>query len=441
MIKLFKKSGGAIVKRFLRRFSCAALAVVMVLSLSACGTSNTAKNTKGEKTKLTFALWDENQKPVFDQIIQKFESANPDISVDVQLTPWADYWTKLDAAMGAGNAADVFWMNTYLPKYADAGVVEPLDQYIQKDKVNLDDYVSVITKLYNYKGKQYGMPVGMDTVQVFYNKAIFAKYGVTEPKDGWTWDDMVKIGGQLRDKIKQSKGSEYPVVMELDAQPSYFNFIKQDGGYVISDDGKTSGFNLPGTVKAYQDVLDLMKSNIMPSYKVLSDTKGTDIFLSQKAAILFMGTWQAVTLDNSSFASNIGTIQMPKMADNNESVVAGLGYAMNAKCKNKDAAWRLIKYLAGEESNKMQAEAKIDIPALISAQQYYSPNFKHLDPNVFFKVAQTGYPFPTSSSVGDWLTVVSDTSAKIFSGQVTPQQGCQQIYTSMQKSLDSEGSK
>ncbi len=422
MERLFKRSG--------------ALMLVMVLALSLV---SFAPAMAAEKTKITYALWDEAQKPVFDQIVAKFEEQNPDIDVELQLTPWSDYWTKLDAAMGAGSAADVFWMNTFLPKYVKAGVLEPLDSYIKASGIDMNGYVGVVRDAYKMDGVQYAMPKGMDTVQVFYNKAIFTKYGVDAPKDGWTWADLKTIGASLKDKIAAAGGSEYPLVMELDPQPSYFNFIKQDGGFVISDDQKTAGFDQAGTVKSYQDVLDLMKDGVMPDTKVLSDTKGTDLFLSQKAAMLFMGSWKALLMDEASFASDIGVVPMPKMDSSNTSVIAGLGYAMNANCQNKDAAWKLIQFLSGEEANKMQAEGKIDMPALISAQQYYMPNFKHIDASVFYKVAETGYFFPTSTSVAEWLPIVMDVSSQILSGAVTPEDGCKSIQSQIQPILDAQG--
>jgi multiple sugar transport system substrate-binding protein len=388
-----------------------------------------------DKTTVTFALWDENQKPVFDEIIAKFQEHNPNISVEVQLTPWSQYWTKLDAAMGAEKAADVFWMNTYLPKYAAARVLEPLDAYIAKDKLDMEAYVAVVRDAYIIDGATYALPKGMDTVQVFFNKAIFEKHGVELPKEGWTWDDMVTLATQLKEKTTVG---EYPIVMELDPQPSYFNFIPQDGGFIINEDGTKAGFDQPGTINSYKKVLKLMEDGVMPDYKVLSDTKGTDLFLSQKAAILFMGSWKAMLLDEASFAKDIGLIPMPAMDASNVSVLGGLGFAMNAKAQNKDAAWELIKYLAGEESNKMQAEGKIDMPALISAQQYYAPNFKNLDASVFFKVAETGYFFPTSQKVAEWLPVVMDVSSQILSGSVSPEDGCQMIQEQMQPILDSE---
>lgn len=419
------------------------LTLIMAGSLAACGNSQadagkdeTKKENSSEKTKVTFALWDEVQKPVFDQIVEKFETENPDIDVELQLTPWSQYWTKLDAAMGSDSAADVFWMNTYLPKYAEAGVLEPLDEYIEKDKVNMDDYVSVVKDAYNYNDVQYCMPKGMDTVQVFYNKGIFEKYGVEEPQTGWTWEDMKELAGQLKSKIEEAGSDEYPILMELDPQPSFFNFINQSGGYVLSDDMKTAGFDQEGTVKAYTDMVALMDEGLMPGSEVLSDTKGTDLFLSQKGAILFMGSWKTAVIDDASFAEQVGTIAMPAKEDGNQSVIGGLGYAVNSSSKDKDAAWKLVKYLAGEESNKMQAEAKIDVPALISAQQYYKA--EHVDVNVIFDVAKTGFPFPTSSSVAEWLPTVNEISAKIFAKELTPEEGCKQMQEATKSALDSE---
>lgn len=225
------------------------MALMMTGSLAACTESGAADpdSGSGEKKKITFAIWDEVQKPVFDEIVANFEEENPDIDVELQLTPWSQYWTKLDAAMGADSAADVFWMNTYLPKYAEAGVLEPLDEYIEKDQIYMEDYVKATVDSNQYEGAQYCMPKGMDTVQVFYNRAIFEKYQVPVPEKGWTWEDMKETAAQLKTAMDQAGSDEYPILMELDAQPSFFNFIVQDGGFVLSDDSKEAGFDQDGT--------------------------------------------------------------------------------------------------------------------------------------------------------------------------------------------------
>lgn len=149
-----------------------------------------------------------------------------------------------------------------------------------------------------------------------------------------------------------------------------------------------------------------------------------------------MGSWKIPVLDDAGFAEQIGTIAMPAKEEGNQSVVGGLGYAVNSNSKEKDAAWKLVKYLAGEESNKMQAEAKIDVPALISAQQYYKT--EHVDADVIFDVAKTGFAFPTSLSIADWFPAINEISAKIFTKELTPQEGCEQMQEVTQSALDSE---
>ncbi len=97
----------------------------------------------------------------------------------------------------------------------------------------------------------------------------------------------------------------------------------------------------------------------------------------------------------------------------------------------------LLKYLSGEEANKMQQKrAKVDVPALISAQQYYKAD--HIDVSVIFEVAETGFPFPTSTSVAEWLPAVTEISAKIFAKELTPEEGCSQMQEVTQSALDSE---
>lgn len=441
----------------MKRILTLALATIMAVSmLAACSSTPPATSSpasdapapassasaaeapapSGNPAEITFGLWDEVQSPVFQQILDKFTAENPDIKVKLQLTPWSDYWTKLDAAAGAGNAPDVFWINSFLPKYVDAGVIQELDEYIARDGIDLSQWVDATTQMFNYNGKQYGMPKGMDVVNVYYNKAIFEQYGVDAPKEGWTWADMVTIGETLRDNIKSGGGSEYPIVMELDQQPSYYNFIWQEGGFVISPDRKESGFGKPESIKALQDVVDLIKSGVMPEYKVLSDTKGTDLFISGKAAIVFAGSWKASVIDESSIAANVGVITMPKKSANNDTVLGGLSYVINANSKDTEACWTLVKYLAGNESNKMQAEAKIDIPALKEAQQYYAPNFKNIDANQIFKASENAYPFPTSNTLAEWYGATDEVIQSVWAGTVTAEDGGAQANAIMQEILD-----
>lgn len=435
IIKILKKVGG-----FMKKFISMALVLVLVLAMvTGCGSQSANQNGKqGEKKEITLGIWDENQKPALQKIVDKFNEGQEDIEVTIELTPWSNYWTKLDAAAGAGEAPDVFWMNVFLPKYVDGDVLLPLDELIKKDNVNLSEYVNANVEMYNYKDSQWAMPKGLDSVAVAYNKEIFDKYGVAYPEKGWTWEVMRTTAAKLRDAIKEKGGDEYPILMELDAQPSHFNFIHQTGGEVISSDYTKSGYNMPETTKAYQKVVDLFNDELLAPYVVLSETKGTDLFLSQKGAILFVGSWKSSVLEDSTIAQNdkLGLVTMPKQEVSNASVLGGLGYSIFKNTKHPDAAWEFVKFITGPEGNKIQAEEGIDIPALKSAQQYYVNNFEKADVKVFFEAAENAVGFPAGPDLVKWLGPVNDNVAKIFAGEITPEEGTAAIYEEMQKIID-----
>lgn len=421
-----------------RKFMVILMIAALVFSVVGCG--NGSAQGSGDKEKIVLGIWDENQKDALQIVVDEFNAQSDTVEASIELTPWSNYWTKLDAAANAGEAADVFWMNVYLPKYVAGDVVLSLDEYIAKDKVDMNGYVEAVRKMYNYENNQYAMPKGMDSVVVVYNKAIFDKYDVAYPEEGWSWDDMKVVAGQLRDKMTEADSGEYPILMELDAQPSHFNFIHQTGGMVISEDYKTCGYNKPETVEAYQNVVDLFDENLLAPYTVLSETKGTDLFLSQKGAILFAGSWKAKVFDESSIAQdgNIGMITMPKQSVSNATVIGGLGYSIYKHTDHPDAAWELVKFLTGERGNQVQAEHGIDIPAMISTQKYYKANFTNIDPQVYFDAAKNSVPFPAGPSLTKWFGPVNDNAARIFAGEITAEEGCANIYTEMQKIIDEE---
>ena len=208
--------------------------------------------------------------------------------------------------------------------------------------------------------------------------------------------------------------------MELDAQPSWMNFLYQNGGYFLSDDGKTTGVAEAASKDAVQQVVDLMANGQMAPYSVLSETKGTDLFISGQAGIVFIGSWKSSVLESSTLAENgnIQLIQMPKMAVNNSCNMGGLGYVMSSRCENKDAAWELIKYITGPEAEAYEAEKGIDIPACLSAQSAYVANFKNINAQVFMDASATGFAYPSNGNF-DWTGYVNDAMAEAFSGTKT----------------------
>ena len=85
-----------------KKVSAVMLVAVMTASLAACGgsgSSDKSSDTKEESQdtgkSLVVAIWDSNQEPGLREIMDDF-TAETGIDVDIQITPWRDYWTMLE---------------------------------------------------------------------------------------------------------------------------------------------------------------------------------------------------------------------------------------------------------------------------------------------------------------------------------------------------------
>ena len=83
---------------------CAAMGATMVTGCGGSGDGSSDGGSSGGsgKTELAFGIWDENQRPAMEQLVEAYEKEHEDVSIEIQLTPYkgGEYWTKLEAAAG-----------------------------------------------------------------------------------------------------------------------------------------------------------------------------------------------------------------------------------------------------------------------------------------------------------------------------------------------------
>lgn len=152
-----------------------------------------------DEVTLTYCTWNENQRDSIQATIDGFEAENPDIKVELQITPWGEYWTKLEAAATSGNMPDIVTMHTnQIERYVNGGVMASMDDLADYDDTfSYDNYNEGITNLYVYDGVHYGVPKDKDCVVLVYNKKIFDNAGVAYPTSDWTWDDLKDAAEKL----------------------------------------------------------------------------------------------------------------------------------------------------------------------------------------------------------------------------------------------------
>lgn len=397
------------------------LALTLILSLTACGGGNTPKDGK---VNLTFQIWDVAQKAGMEAMCAAYTEKNPNVTIEVQVTSWNEYWTKLEAAATSGQMPDIFWMHTNeLLKYADNDILADCGDIIETDKFS-DVSLSNVS---GSNGKYYGVPKDKDTIGLVYNKEMFDAAGVDYPTADWTWDDLVSAS----EKIYEATG-KYGYMAYADDQLGYWNFVYQAGGCILTEDKTHAGFTDPATVKAMKFYIGLQDNDWCPDQNYFAETAPGTAFFSEKGAMFLEGNWNILPEleNNPEMVGKWDIAVLPKCpdpvsGDGRATISNGLCYATAAKNKNLDTVKDVLKFFGSEEGQRIQGESGAAIPAYKGLEETWVRCFDQYGINVecFIEMFDYSIQSVNNASRPEWKSKVSDELLKIYSGQVGIDEG------------------
>ncbi|MFC7244114.1 ABC transporter substrate-binding protein [Catellatospora aurea] len=412
--------------------AAAVLAAALAVTAAGCGSDEPAAGD--ETVTLSYAVWDKNQVPVMEELAAAFTKDHPNITINVQLTPWADYWTKLRAAVTGGAAPDVFWMNgPNIQLYADNGVIMPLADKVAEAKLDLGVYPKALVDLYTFEGKVYGLPKDFDTVGVWYNKELFDAAGVKYPADGWTWADFKAAAAKLTDPAK----GVYAVGANLAGQEYYYNTIYQAGGNVISADGKKSGFDDPATIEGLRFWTDLIKNKQSPDLKTMTDTAPLQLFESGKLAMYWGGSWNVAEFGKNEYTkTRVDAAPLPTGVKQ-ATIIHGLANVVSAKTKAPAQAWEFVKFLGSKPAAEILGK-KGPIPAHTGTQDAWLAANSQFKGKVFLDAVAYAVPYPVSRNTAAWNDEEFKQLTKAYTGEVAVEAAAKELATQMNALLAKE---
>jgi len=374
-----------------------------------------------ENVTITFAFWDNNQEPGMKAIADAYMAAHPGVTVEVQVTPWDQYWTKLEAsAQGGGEAMpDVFWMHSnQFFKYVAADKLLPLDF-----EYDYTPYPAGVTALYNFNNVHYAVPKDYDTIALVYNKEIFDNAGIAYPDDTWTWDTLLETAKKLTDPEKGIYGFGAP----NDRQSGYLNLIYQNEGFAF-EDGK-SGYDQAATQEAIQWWVDLQKVHqVSPSQESFVDMGVDDQMQAGKLAMCFTGSWMMSSYTNNElFADKFDLAVLPQ-GKTRASIYNGLGYAGAASTKYPEVVKDFIQFCGTEEANKLQAEKKAAIPAFAGTEKYFTDNFTTINIACYPEMISYGVQYPFSPNKSLWESQEEELMNEVYAGSKTVEEACNELH-------------
>ncbi|WP_163510134.1 sugar ABC transporter substrate-binding protein [Fodinicola acaciae] len=411
------------------------LLLVAVLAMSACGRS-AGENAGGSSEAIgsgpakgaitVWAMGTEGEK--LSVLAKQFEAANPGAKVAVTAIPWDAAHDKLTTAIAARKTPDVSMVGTtWMGEFArtgglDAvppGLVKPANFFAGPQEGTVVNRTS------------YGVPWYVETRVLFYRTDLAAKAAVQPPK---TWPELKSFATALRDK----GGARFGFALKPGGEGSWNTFMPfawQAGASIVGADGKTFTLNSPQMVQALAYYQSFFTDKLVPPTQPIGQP--IQDFVAGKTGSFVSGPYDITNIDQiggPSFKQKYALAPLPA-GQTNASFAGGADLSVFKDSKNRDTAWKFVKFLSQPDVQVKWYQTVNDLPAVKSAWQNSAlANDKFL--SVFGQQLNSAKSPPTISTWEQVARAIDNGVEQVSRGTQAPaaaaaqiQQQCQQIGT------------
>lgn len=345
-----------------------------------------AEGDSGEKTVVKFQTWNPGDEEYTHAMLEKFEEEHPDIQIDYTFMPYTDHVEKLKVDLSAGDAADVYGVQTGAMYKEFRDFEEDLTPYLVKEygddwASNYNEYAMSLLK--GDDGEYYAVPLGLSYAgYVWANMKYFDKYGLELPTN---YDELKEVCKTFRDN------GEYPLV--IGAKDSWINI---DTWMNIAAD-----INTEKLYSAIEGETPFTDEDLVQSFQIWQNcftdgvfqdgalgvgmyTDSTDMYQKEGSVPMILnGSWSlGAYMDSDEQSQEVyngeGANHKIFLMDwNNDGKIApveeavDVSLAINSQSKVKDAAWTFVDWMIHEGAD-----------TLVNGQLQYMPARNDMELNV-----------------------------------------------------------
>ena len=393
-----------------------AVALFSVCLLNGCCDSKAS--TKGNKEKEVIEFWNTMQgreAAIMPEILKAFHKQNPDIQVNERVVDFYNAKEMFISSMNEGNGpdlmrADRFWLADFVKRGF-------LEEFPEKEiEEELADMVPVARDFVTFDKKVYAMPISVDSLALFYNKAHLREKSLRVPTN---FDEFSNACSKLTNQANNQYGFFiYPNGWYF--EPFFFGF----GGQYFDNDGKLYIKSSAGK-KAFEFLVHLKSDlKVVPPMKLDRSVYNTMIgsFASGQTSMIFTGPWAIRdVIEGSAFRdnnSNLGIEQIPAGPRGTFSPIGCQSIVISSRTKQKTASLKFAKFMFGIESQKNLSMANYGLPA--RRKVFAAPELKK-DPylQTFIKQLQMSCKAYTHPQQGDIYAPLGDKMVQVLNGDLT----------------------
>jgi multiple sugar transport system substrate-binding protein len=345
--------------KFMKKFALGA-----TTSLAALIAANSASAVEIEYWQYIF----DARVTAMEQLIEKFEAANPDITVKQSTFPYADYRTKVAAAIPAGEGPDVVqlfygWLNDYV----DAQLIQPLPTDVFAPERIEAEFFPMVQAM-KMDGAYMALPTAVRSLALFYNTRLMEAAGFDAPPA--TLDEMVEMAKAMTMKDGAGNITQVGLTSGMTGQDHHWFrevLTRQFGAVPYTDDYRTVTYDSPEGVAALEFYTSLEMSDEVTVSGFMDEAQAA--FRAGRAGMHIDGSFRIGALQGTR-GLDWGVAELPAGPDGTQSNYASYwvnAITTKAEGEKYDAAVKFMEFITSDEAMELWLEVVGELPAKPSA--------------------------------------------------------------------------
>lgn len=325
-----------------------------------------ALSTRARAAPVEITYWQyyfKERVTAMDELIRRFQDANPGITVRQTTFPYAQYRTKVSAAVPAGEGPDIVQLYYgWLRDFRRAELIQPLPTDLFPPADIDRDFYRMVGQM-RADGAYHALPTAVRSMGLFTNQRLMREAGLTAAPA--TLDEHVADALRITRRDPAGNLLTAGTTIGLPSQDSHWwreVLVRQFGGSPFSDDYRQVRYGTKEGADALQWYADLQLKHHVAQAGFLSEAapafRGGHVGLLINASFL-VGALQATK------GLEFGVADLPS---HNGIRANYASYWVNALVKGsngarRDAAAKFMRYLISPEAMTLWASATGELPA------------------------------------------------------------------------------
>lgn len=420
------------------KIAVAAIAMVSMLSLSACG-SGSSKQAGGDgkadsftgRGPITYVQGKDNSGKL-QGLLDQWNKEHPDQKVTmIELSTSADQ-QRQSMVQNFQTKSDAYCVlsvdNINVPEFAAHRWIMQLPE----DQFPKNEIMPAVWKTGVYRGKLYAMAHSSDGGILYYRKDLLEKAGIKEPPK--TWDDMSsdcekvkKLPGYENIGCYAGQFAKYEgLTVNIDEA------IHTAGGQLVDDQGKVVA-DSPQAVAGIKKVVDAFKDGMIPKEALTyKEEEGRSAFENNR--LVFYRNWPyQYSITEKTMKGKFDIAPLPGFTADKPgaSSLGGHNAAISSYCKNKATALDFVKWYTSKKSVDFMLKEMSLAPTYTSLYDDPENIKKYPYLPVLKKSIEQAAPRPQVVNYGDVTAAIQDAIFPALQGKTSAEDAAKQLQTKL----------